>query len=452
MRRADQIVSCGRSLYFVFCLPSSHNRNRFNMPNFASAFARRDVLTPLAVRDFRFLITSNFLWWQARWMESILVGWLVLELTNSAWQVALMAFYRSIPFLLVGFFSGPIIDRFGRRACIQFAQAANFLISALITLLLWLGQLELWHLAVAALVMGSVWSVDWPARRSLIPDLVGKAQTVNAMMMENFVQNLSAIFGPFLGGALIAALGAAGCYTMLAVTAGLALIMVLGLSRQPIPRTTMPSGESPFRRIGDGLQYAWRNHALLGVMFITMVMNLCAFPYMDMLPVIARDVLHQGPIGLGMLGAATGVGSFMGLFVITKLRQRVSNNWIFAGGSAFMCLMLIGFGLSTNFGLSLLLLVIGGLGRVCFGVMQSSIMLLSASDEMRSRAMGSLTLFIGAGPFGRLQIGALSMALGAASALALQAGLGIVAIGVVLMLLPGFRQPGVSQPRSLQAS
>ncbi|MEZ4658126.1 MAG: MFS transporter [Caldilineaceae bacterium] len=419
------------------------------MHNLASALTQREILTPLGVRDFRFLITSNFLWWQARWMESILVGWLVLELTNSAWQVALMAFYRSIPFLLVGFFSGSLIDRFGRRACIQFAQTCNFLISVLITLLLWLGRLELWHLAVAAFVMGSVWSVDWPARRSLIPDLVGKEQTVNAMMMENFVQNLSAVFGPFLGGAFIAALGPAGCYTALTITAGLALIMVLGLSKQPIPRTAMPAGapagESPFRRIGDGLQYAWRNHALLGVMFITMVMNLCAFPYMDMLPVIARDVLHQGPIGLGMLGAATGVGSFIGLFVITKLRQRISHSWIFAGGSAFMCLMLIGFALSTNLGLSLLLLVIGGLGRVCFGVMQSSIMLLSSSDEMRSRVMGSLTLFIGAGPFGRLQIGALATAFGAASALALQAGLGIVAIGVVLLILPGFRRAGVVQ-------
>ncbi|MEZ4708106.1 MAG: MFS transporter [Caldilineaceae bacterium] len=421
------------------------------MHNLASALARREILTPLGVRDFRFLITSNFLWWQARWMESILVGWLVLELTDSAWQVALMAFYRSIPFLLVGFFSGSIIDRFGRRACIQFAQTANFLISVLITLLLWLGRLELWHLAVAAFVMGSVWSVDWPARRSLIPDLVGKAQTVNAMMMENFVQNLSAVFGPFLGGAFIAALGPAGCYTALTITAGLALIMVLGLSRQSIPRTSMPSGGSPFRRIGDGLQYAWRNHALLGVMFITMVMNLCAFPYMDMLPVIARDVLHQGPIGLGMLGAATGVGSFIGLFMITKLRDRISNSWIFAGGSAFMCMMLIGFALSTNLGLSLLLLVIGGLGRVCFGVMQSSIMLLSSSDEMRSRAMGSLTLFIGAGPFGRLQIGALATAFGAASALAMQAGLGIVAIGVVLLILPRFRQAGASQSNAMRA-
>lgn len=414
------------------------------MHNFASALARREVLAPLAVRDFRFLIVSNFLWWQARWMESILVGWLVLELTDSAWQVALMAFYRSIPFLLVGFFSGPMIDRFGRRACIQFAQTSNFLISTLIALLLWLGQLELWHLAVAALVMGSVWSVDWPARRSLIPDLVGREQTVNGMMMENFVQNLSAVFGPFLGGAFIAALGPAGCYSVLAATAGLALLMVLGISKQPIPRTAMPAGapagESPFQRIGDGLQYAWRNHALLGVMLITMVMNLCAFPYMDMLPVIARDVLGQGPVGLGMLGAATGVGSFIGLFLITKLRRLVSISWIFAGGSAFMCLMLVGFALSTNFELSLVLLVISGLGRVCFGVMQSSIMLLSSSDDMRSRVMGSLTLFIGAGPFGRLQIGALANAFGAASALALQAGLGILAIGVVLLILPAFRQ------------
>lgn len=407
--------------------------------------ANSRLLAPLANRDYKFLLISNFLWWQARWMELIVNGWLALELTDSPWMVALIGFFRSFPILIFGIFSGPIIDRFGRRACIQVAQCATFLNATVVALLLWLQLLNYWHLAIAAFIMGAIWSVDWPARRALIPDLVGKKLTIDAMLLENFAQNTSSIVGPFLSGAFIALLGGAGGYTLIAVVALLALLTLLQLSKQPIPQSAMPDGSSPLRRIASGLHYVRQDQLLIGVMLISLLMNFLAFPYANLLSVFARDVLDQGPLGLGILGSASGIGAFVGLLLINKIRYIFGIQWIFVVGSAFFCLILLLFSFSTNVYLSFVLLAISGIGRVCFGVMQTSIILLTVSDEMRSRVMGSLTIFIGAGPFGRLQTGGLAEAIGAPLAVGGQAGLAIVLLAAVTLFLPQYRRAEVKQ-------
>jgi len=360
------------------------------------------MFAPLSIVNFRYLLASNFLWWQARWMESIVVGWLVLELTDSAWEVALVAFYRSIPFLLVGVFAGPIIDRYGRRNCILVAQGINFSISATVALLLWLDALAYWHIVTAALLMGTVWSIDWPARRSLIPDLVDKELTVDSMILEGMGQNVSRIVGPFASGALLATFGVTGSYIALAVTAGLAWLALLGLVNKEIPRTHMP----------------------------------------DLLPVFARDVLGQGPLGLGLLSAGGGLGAFIGLLIIGRLRGRISNGWILLGGTFAQCLLLILFANSPFYLLSLSFVILSAMGRASFGVMQSAIVLLASSDEMRSRVMGVMVLAIGLGPIGRLIIGALAENFGAPFAVTTLCAVAAVAIALLGILLPEFREQG----------
>src|SRR5688572_12733590 len=170
------------------------------------------VLAPLNNYDFRLLVSSNFLWWTTRFMEMTVVGWLVLDLTDSPWQVSVAGFYRSVPFLIAGFWSGAIIDRLGRRKVIVYAQTVTTLSSILIVILLWLDRLAYWHLIVSVTAIGLAWSLDWPARRSFVPDLVGKAQTIDALLLENFIQNVARILGPFLGGSLIAAIRMEGAY------------------------------------------------------------------------------------------------------------------------------------------------------------------------------------------------------------------------------------------------
>lgn len=406
-------------------------RNRLRNPT--------GVLASLAIPDYRLLLTSNTLWWQALYMEMIVLGWLVLELTDSAGLVGLIGFCRSIPFLFVGGFGGLLADRLGRRPLIVRAQAVTLAVYVAVAVLLATGALALWHLVVLALLLGSAWATDWPTRRALVPDLVGRARTVDALLLENLGQGIARTIGPFIAGFVIASFGALGCFLVLCGLAAASLALLLALSKQPIPRTSNPARSSPLAQMKDGLRYVRHNQPILAVVFITMIMNMLIFPYMTLLPVFARDVLAQGPVGLGYLGAAVGIGSFGGLYLIERMRRSASPGWIFIVGTFGQCLALLAFAASSVFSVSWALLLLVGIGHACFGIMQSSIVLLAATDEMRGQAMGAIVLAIGAGPFGKLQTGLLAQSFGAPLAVGGEAALGAVLIVAVAVGLPGLR-------------
>lgn len=408
------------------------------------------TLVPLHSVDYRRLLSANFIWWTTIFMEFVAFGWLVLDLTDSVWMVSIAGFFRSLPLLLFGSFGGSVADRFGRRTVIVAAQSVAFVVYLSLAVLMFSGRLMLWHLFVAAFLLGTAWSVDWPSRRALLPDLVGKELTVDAMLLENFAQGSARILGPWTAGVLLAMTGAAGCFGVMAAAALSGLIILRQLTRQPVPRTSTQPSASPWTVVGESLRYARNSQPILGVLLITVVFNIFIFPYMTLLPVFARDVLGRGPVGLGLLGAAAGIGSFAGLILINRLRRTYSNGWILLAGTFGMCISLFIFSRSEIYLLSWIMLLFTGMGQSCFGIMQSSIILLSASDEMRQRTMGLVVLAIGADPFGKLQTGALAQSFGAPAALALQsvvAAIGLAAVGVTL---PGLRRqqprPAISSP------
>ena len=366
------------------------------------------MLAPLRNRDFLRLIVSNGLWWQAMGVEQVVIGWLALALTDSAWWVALIGFFRSVPMPLAGIFGPVIVERFQRRQVIVAAQSITFLSVGTVTLLHLHGSLSYWHLGVAAMVTGTVWSLDWPTRRSLFPDLLGKGKVVDAMFLDNLLQSVTRVSGPLSAGAVVAVIGTPGALIALTASAGVSVLVLAGIrtgSRSP----QRPGGlADSVRRCRDGLRYVFGNRAIVGVLLITVAMNLWVFPYLDLLPVFARDILGTDAFGLGLLGAASGLGNLAGLLLITWLRRTRSQAWIFAVASMVSCLGLIGFSQSNSLPVSLSILVAVGIGHAGFSVMQSTIILVESSDLMRARAMGTLVIAIGFGPLGRILAGGMA--------------------------------------------
>ena len=399
---------------------------------------RWELLTPLQNRDFVRLWLATGIWWQGMWMEQLVLGWMALDLTDSAWWVALVGFFRSLPLLFVGLFGTAVTDRFKRRSLVAVLQLLNTTGIFLLVLLLWLGRLEYWHIVAVSFVNGAGWGLDWPTRRALIPDLVGMGRVVDAMVLENSIQSLTRVSGPLVAGLLLAMLGNLGSLLMLCIMGATALFILLGMKTDS-QAPTAPRGFGPsLHRMREGLAYVQRQRRILGVLLITVAMNVWAFPFLTLLPVFARDVLHQGPFGLGLLGSANGMGSCLGLVVIHLGRKVWSNEMLFTGGSILSCLGLVCFAASTSFYLSMVLLFIGGIGQAGFSIMQSGIILVEAIEEMRGRAMGTLVLAIGAGPFGRLQAGGMAQIWGAPLAVGTMAGLAGLATLAVGLLLAGF--------------
>ena len=398
-------------------------------------------LLPLVVPDFRRLLIGTVLWWQCFHMEMVVLGWLVFDLTNSPWTVSLVSFCRTLPLLLMGLFSGPIIDYFGRRRVVIAAQAANLCAYLAMIALLWSGAAAPWNIAVVAFCLGTAWAIDWPTRRALLPDILGKGQMVDGMLIESFLTGISRIIGPAIAGGLIARFGAAGCYTFMALLSVSALSVLIPLLSAPIARKTMPFQLAPWVALGEGLRYVRSNQTILAVLVATLVMNLWVFPYSSLLPVFARNVLHQGPVQLGLLSTGTGMGSFLGLLLMNRLRQRYNIGALFIAGTGWMCIALIMFALSHYYPFSWAMLFCAGMGMSYFGTLQSAIILLRTSDEMRSRVMGILVLAIGGDPLGQLQIGSLAERFGVQATLAGQASAAGLVLALIAFLLPSLRQP-----------
>jgi predicted MFS family arabinose efflux permease len=188
------------------------------------------------------------------------------------------------------------------------------------------------------------------------------------------------------------------------------------------------------------MQYIRHDQTILGVLLITVVMNNLFFPFMTLLPVFARDVLGQGPFGLGLLGAGHGVGCFVGLIFVSWTRRFWKPTWLFAAGSFFQSAMLVAFAMSVSFPLSVFLLFLSGLAQSSFGVMQSTIVLVSARDEMRARSMGAVNFAIGLGSIGRIEVGALAYAFGAPLAVGLACGASALLVLSITAGLPDFRR------------
>lgn len=396
------------------------------------------LLAPLRSGEFVRLWVAGGLWWQSMWMEQLVLGWIALQLTDSAWWVAFVAFCRSLPLPIVGMF-GPVWgERFLRRRLVLALQATNLAgMSALLALHL-SGGLEYWHLTAVALVNGSAWALDWPTRRALVPDLVGRLRVVDAMVLENVLQGLTRLTGPLAAGAAMERLGVGGALTALVALGVAAVAILAGMrtsSRSPAPRGGL---RAAWRRSREGLTYVRGRPAILGTLAITLIMNALAFPFQALLPVLARDVLGQGPFGFGLLASASGVGALIGLLLVNWGRRSRSNEWLYSGGSVLACLGLVALSLTESFPLALAALAVSGIGQAGFSIMQSAIILVESSDDMRSRAMGALVLAIGAGPLGRLQGGAMAAAWGASVAVGWMAAAGAVATVAVALGLRGF--------------
>ncbi|MEE3263787.1 MAG: MFS transporter [Candidatus Latescibacterota bacterium] len=398
----------------------------------------RTLLTPLRRPDFIRLWMADGLWWQSMWMETLVTGWLALEMTDSAWWVSVVAFCRNIPVPLVGFLGPVWVERFRRRRVIQALQSVNLLAALTLAILYHFGRLEYWHLTMVSLANGAAWALDWPTRRALLPDLVGRDHVVDAMVLENVLQSLTRLSGPLLAGLAMQHLGAGGALWILCLIGGTGLLVLLGLRTDSHSPEQTAGIRDALARTREGLRYVRGNSGILGTLIITVIMNAWAFPFQALLPVFARDVLGQGPFGLGLLGAANGAGAMVGLLLVNLSRRSFGHPAIFSTGSILACVGLVAFSLSSSMTLSLAALAIAGVGQAGFSIMQSSIILVEATDQMRSRAMGALVIAIGVGPLGRVQAGAMAAAWSAPVAVFCMAASGALATLAVVLLLLGF--------------
>ena len=406
--------------------------------------------------NYRLLWGTNSTMYVSRWMQMTTLSWFVLDRTDSAFSVGLVGFFGMVPFLVLGIFGGYLADVLDRKLLIAVTQFLNLISAVIMCVLLSLDIVEYWYAYIAIIIPGLGWSLDMPSRRSLIMDIMGPQGLTNGVALDSVGMHISKMIGPALAGALIAFTGVQGSYILLSVVMAVGCLLFLKVSQPDRPnqiaKSKISSGTTSdlagsserklmrevFSNLAEGFKYAFSSQTIVAVIVITVFMNLLLFPYMQMVTVVSKNILFVGPLLMGILMASDGLGALVGSTLIASRNKMVYHGRIYLYGSILSLIALMVFSMSSWYLVSLPLLLILGIGTSGFGTMQSAIVLLVSRPELRGRALGVVTLAIGAGPIGSLVVGAVSEWIGPANALLFNS-----IIGLVLVCLSGLFMPSI---------
>ena len=399
------------------------------------------ALAVLQSKDFRILWITKSIHEVSRRMELLVLGYLILRLTDSPFQVGLIAAFLYGPRPVLILFAGLIADRLDRQRILVIAWIAYFGITTVILVLLVADAIRPWHVFLAILLQGSVNALNEPSRHTAIFDLAGQERISNAWSLETMTYTGGRILGPLTGGLLIALAGFTGAYAAILALDLTALLLILRLR---LPHRPPGSGaQTPvWQSLREGVVHSLANRMLLGVLAISLVANALVFPIEFFIPVIASELLLVGPILGGILGSAIGIGSLIGALAVAMTRNIRHHGRIFVAGTLMLTVGVMLIAWSPWFAISFILLLLGGVGEAGFATMQGTILLLESAPEMRGRTMGAMGMVIGLGTLlGAPEIGAIASAFGMALAIGVNAGTGILLTLLVTVLTPLVRQP-----------
>ena len=381
--------------------------------------------------DFWRLWSVGLVVFVVRWLETVAVGVVVYQRTNSAFLVSMMTMLRLLPMGLFGAFLGAWAEKIERRTTligVVLLMAAN---SAILGLLAAAGTLEVWHLALSSFVNGLGWATDNPVRRVMIGEVVGAEAMGTAMALDAGANNASRMVGPTIGGLVLANGGIEGAFAVSVLLYLFAVLATLRIRYRDIPSV---NPNAVLARITEGLRLVRGDRRLIGTLAVTVIYNVFAWPFTAMIPVIGRDRLGLGPEGVGILASLDGVGAFAGAVLLAMLIRPSWYARAYLGGVIGYMIMLIAFALAPNSAIAGAALLFTGFAGAGFSTMQATLVYLAAPPEMRSRILGVLSVCIGTGPIGFVWLGLLADLIGAHWATAVTGAIGLLAMALTRKL------------------
>ena len=385
-------------------------------------------------REFRLIWLIGAATNTLRWLEILAVGVVVFDLTGSPFQVAFMVILRFAPMALIGAFTGVVAERFNRRLFQILSLGFMMATSIVLTVLVFGGYLNLWVIGISVVLNGLFWTTDNPIRRTLLGEVVQPAQIGIAMSLDTVTNSTTRFLGPLVGGIFLEFAGLEGVFLVGAIFYASAL--GLALLVHAVPDQQNPGHGSIFSFLTDGIKVLQTNRVLVGVLAITVIYNLWAFPFVSMIPVIGKDVLGLSPLPVGLLVSAEGAGTLIGALLVLLTRSVAHYRRLYTFGLSLSLAMALIYSQMGAFVPSGVFLVLEGIGAGFFAAMQAALVLLNTPPEMRSRMMGLLSVCVGLCALGFLHIGLLADWVGAQNAVLICTAEGLVALILVCLTWP----------------
>lgn len=390
-------------------------------------------------RNFRLFWTGQFISLIGTWMQTVAQGWLVLQLTDSAFLLGAVSAISSAPFLLLAFVGGAVADRVNQHRLIIATQAGMMLLAFILGGLIWLGWVRIWHVIVIGALTGVLNAFDIPARQSFLVEMVGKDDLMNAIALNSAIFNAARIVGPAIAGALIAKVSLTSCYILNSISF---LAVIFGLLMMRLdPHQPVHQEASFWKHLQEGIHYAWNDSVARSIFGIIAVFSLFGMPYFVLMPIFARDVLKVGASGFGLLMSIGGIGALIGAVSLATIGGNVQRKerLLIAGGLGFATSLIL-FSQSRWFPLSLLCLAGVSWALVTHSTICNTILQTNVPDALRGRVMGIYVfMFGGLSPIGNLQGGTVAHYFGAPFAVSFGAILCGLFIIAVFLTVPGLR-------------
>ena len=344
----------------------------------------------LAQRQFMRFWLARICGISAHQMLMLAISWHMYELTGSAWDLGLVGLFQFIPALVMALPAGHVVDRLHRGRIFATCMMVLAMVAVLLGVATWRGQASRELIFAVAWVLGLTRAFQMPAQQAITPLLVPKALFQRAIALSSTGVEVAVICGPALGGFLYLS-GALTVYSVCTVLFSLSMLLTLWVRYEHVVRHNSLSWSSLFA----GVAFVWERKVLLGAISLDLFAVLLGGAT-ALLPIFARDILHVGPDGLGLLRAAPAAGALCMSVVITRWPIQRHVGYKLLSAVAVFGLALIVFGMSDSFVLSMVALAVSGAADNISVVTRLTLMQLETPDDMRGRVAAVNGVFIGA--------------------------------------------------------
>jgi MFS family permease len=372
------------------------------IPRASTAGAASRAFESLAIPNFRYLLSGTAASSFAMWMEQIGQGWLVAQLTDSALQLGLIYFIRGISIIFVSPFVGGFSDRVNRRLLAGAAAAVNGLGALAIALLIVTNRIEIWQLYITAFTGGFSSSIYTPVRQFLVFDIVEERERLpNAIALNSMVNNMARVVGPGIAGFIIGFNVSSAFFS----ETFFFLCAIASLAAMRLDQQVLLEQEPVLTAVRRGAAYLLEHRTLLRLTMLQAILTMLVFPYLYLMPLMAKNYLHVGSAGYGWLMTGVGIGAFFSGLVVARFADTRRKGLIESVALVVYVSMILAFSFSRIYLLSLVLLMIGGIGFLAFTAYNQTLVQLHVEDEYRGRVLSLYTMSQGLNPFGALMMG-----------------------------------------------
>lgn len=372
-----------------------------------------DAFRALRHRNFRLFFSGQSLSLVGTWMTRLATAWLVYRLTGSAFLLGFVTFAGQIPAFLLGPVAGVWVDRWERRRVLLATQLLAALQSLALAGLTLSGHITVAEIIWLGVFQGLINAFDMPARQSFLVHMVGgRADLGNAIALNSTMVNGARLVGPALAGFVVAAVGEGYCFLIdgLSYFAVIASLLAMNVRTEPASLSEV----SMLAQLKEGWTYVAGFAPIRTVLTLFAIVTFMGVPYIVLMPVFAADILHGGAHTLGLLMAATGVGSVISALLLAARRSVRGLYRLIPTVAAVLGGGLIAFSFSRRLWLSLALMGVTGFGLMQTTAASNTVIQTIVDDDKRGRVMSYYTMaYMGASPLGSLLAGSLAPVIGA---------------------------------------